>query len=71
MRAELIGLKQFESIASNNDATSLLMEIKDISYEYNGHCNPYLALDDTKAALYIYYQKTNESNNLPYHTFQA
>ena len=51
MRAKLIGLKQFESIDSNSDATLLLMKIKAISYEYKGHRNPYLALDDTKTAL--------------------
>ena len=71
MRSKLIGLKQFESIDSNNDATSFLMEIKDISYEYKGYRNPYLALDDAKIALYIYYQKTNESNTLHCNTFQA
>ena len=31
IRIKLIGLKQFESIDSNNDATSLLIEIKAIS----------------------------------------
>ena len=71
MRTKLIGLKQFENIASNNDITSLLMEIKSISYEYERQRNQYLALDDTKTALYIYYQKTNELKNLHYNTFQV
>ena len=71
MRGKLIRLKRFESIDNKKDTASLLMEAKVVSYEYKGHRNPYLALNDAKDTLYAYGQKPYETNTTQYNTFQA
>jgi len=66
MRANLVGLKYFKDFDNPKDSATLLMEIKAISYEYKGHNNPYLALDDAKTKLYSYHQKLYDFNILSY-----
>ena len=41
------------------------------SYEYNGHRNPYLALNNAKTKFYSYLQKETDSNTLHVNTFCA
>ena len=45
--------------------------MKGISYEYDRHCNPYLALDDAKTEYYKYFQKENDTNVSHFNTFRA
>jgi len=47
------------------------MEVKAVSYEYKGHHNPYLALDDANTNLYAYGQKPYETYTTHYNTLQV
>ena len=48
-----------------------MVKIKAVLYEYKGHRNHYLDLDDTKIKLYSYYQKPHKFNGLQYKKFHA
>ena len=71
MRVQLIRLKEFKSIDDKKDTVSLLMEVKAVSYEYKGHRNLYLTLDNAKTTLCAYSQKLYDTNTTHYNTFQA
>ena len=70
MRAKLGGIKDFKNIEDAKDCAPLLRKVKGVSYEYDGHRNPYLALDDAKTKFYSYLQK-NDSNTMHFNTFRA
>ena len=55
MRAKLGAIPDFDVIEDDKNSADLLREVKGISYEYDGHRNPYLALDDAKTKFYKYY----------------
>ena len=71
MRAKLVGLNFLKDFDDYKDTASLLKKIKSILYEYKGHMNLYLALNDTKIKLYVCYQKPHASKTLHYNTFHA
>ena len=71
MRAKLGAADGFNTIEDGKETDKLLREVKGISYEYDGHRNPYLALDDAKTKYYKYYQKENETNVSHFNTFRA
>ena len=71
MRAKLGAADGFNTIENEKETDKLLREVKGISYEYDGHRNPYLALDDAKTKYYKYYQKENETNVSHFNTFRA
>ena len=70
MRAKLGAIKGFKDVEDTKKTATLLREIKGVSYEYDGHRNPYLALDDAKTKFYSYLQK-GESNTMHFNTFRA
>ena len=47
-RAKLRGIKGFNKTEEEKDSTTILHEIKDVAYKYNGHRNLYLVLDNSK-----------------------
>ena len=57
MRAKLGAAESFDIMEDEKHSANLLREVKGVSYEYDGHRNPYLALDDakTKTKYYKYY----------------
>jgi hypothetical protein len=71
MRAKLGAAQDFDIIEDKKNSARLLREVKGISYEYDGHRNPYLSLDDAKTKYYKYYQKENETNVSHFNTFCA
>lgn len=71
MRAKLGAIPDFDVIEDDKNSANLLREVKGISYEYDGHRNPYLALDDAKTKIYKYYQKENDTNVSHFNTFRA
>ena len=48
MRDKLGAVANYTKISKEKDRAVLLIDIKYISYEYDGQQNPYLALDDGK-----------------------
>ena len=71
MRAKLGAIADFAATEDDKNSADLLREVKGISYEYDGHRNPYLALDDAKTKFYKYYQKENDTNVSHFNTFRA
>ena len=71
MRVKLGAVKYVSAIEEANDIASLLREIKGILYKYDGYCNPYFTLDDTKLKFYSCYPRENEPNTLHVNTFKA
>ena len=71
MRAKLGAVENYLPINELKDSATLLSEIKGISYQYNGHRNLYLALDDAKSKYYAYYQKEHDTNTLHFNKFRA
>ena len=68
MRAKLGAIEGFDATEEDKNSADLLREVKGISYEYDGHRNPYLALDDAKTK---YYQRENDTNVSHFNTFRA
>ena len=70
VRTKLGAVKNF-TIHKETDSAALLREIKGILYEYGGHPNPYLALDDVKTKFYSYSKQEKESKTLRFNTFKT
>ena len=71
MRAKFGAIKDFKDAEDAKNCATLLREIKGVSYEYDGHRNLYLALDDAKTKFYSYLQKGVDPNTLHVNTFRA
>ena len=71
MRAKLGAVANYPSINELKDSAALLRNFEGISYQYDGHCNPYLTLDDAKSNYYAYYQKGHETNTLHFNKLKA
>ena len=67
----VIWIKGFDAIEDNKNSANLVREAKGISYEYDGHPNPYLVLNNAKTKYYKYFQKENNTNLLHFNTFRA
>lgn len=55
MRAKLGAVENYALINELKDSAALLREITGIYYQYDGHRNPYLALDHANSKYYAHY----------------
>ena len=65
------GIREFFKETQNSKVCDVLLrEIKGVSYEYDGHRNPYLALNDAKTKYYEYNQGGDTTTSY-FNTFRA
>ena len=70
-RAKLGAVSNYKKINKEKDSAAILREINGISYKYDSHRDPYLALNNAKSKFYLYSQKENKTNTVHFNTFKA
>lgn len=57
MQAKLGAVRDFDIVEREKDSSTLLSELNNIYYKYDGNGNPYLALYDINTKLYVYHKE--------------